>query len=569
MVRSLARLAAASLALSASAAAQVDVAWSDGFAPLDEPGRLALDAAAGATGGAIVALGTMQNDQLFVVEDLVIRRLDENGDRSWNFDVAFTLQNFTGLVTYEYFGGLAVDDDGDVAFGVMAADAARIRVLDASGALRWTRAFAPTTAPHASVASLEFIDSGDVIAVLSEDEFLVGGSTRRNSILRLDGATGGTVWRVDLDASRFPRVDVNAFDETAIVRTSGAGHVVERYDALGGVVSSTPLTFPSGAWSPRSVDVDGAGRIVAVHLDEGFNFRSAITSVDANGAVEWTTIEPDFGPGDVLANGDYVYPTQLTDAPLRRVRRDGTALNSVPVPVPDSQLRRVAAMPDGGFLAFGLIGSGGPSTGAFAARYDAAEQLAWQFDPTPGAFRYAFANGIALDARGNVILANSLRGQQLEFAAARTVKLVEGGDLGAGYCAPAIPNSTGAPASARTAGSDVVASNNLTLLFGDLPPGSALLALASRTTGLVPNAGGSQGTLCLGGSIGRYAGPGQVRRADAAGSASLQLDLGTLPTPTGLVPAVVGETWSFQAWYRDANPQPTSNFTSATSVTMR
>ena len=38
------------------------------------------------------------------------------------------------------------------------------------------------------------------------------------------------------------------------------------------------------------------------------------------------------------------------------------------------------------------------------------------------------------------------------------------------------------------------------------------------------------------------------------------------PTPTGLVQVAAGETWNFQAWYRDANPGPTSNFTPSVSV---
>jgi hypothetical protein len=40
-----------------------------------------------------------------------------------------------------------------------------------------------------------------------------------------------------------------------------------------------------------------------------------------------------------------------------------------------------------------------------------------------------------------------------------------------------------------------------------------------------------------------------------------------MPTPTGLVPVAPGETWHFQAWYRDANPGATSNLTDNHSVT--
>jgi hypothetical protein len=117
-------------------------------------------------------------------------------------------------------------------------------------------------------------------------------------------------------------------------------------------------------------------------------------------------------------------------------------------------------------------------------------------------------------------------------------------------------------------GSDVLAADDVTLRATALPPLTTVLFLASRAPGLVPGAGGGQGTLCLGGAIGRYVGPGQVRRCDPSGAAALRIHLDRLPQPTGLAMAVVGETWRFQAWYRDANPASTSNMTAALAIQM-
>ena len=90
--------------------------------------------------------------------------------------------------------------------------------------------------------------------------------------------------------------------------------------------------------------------------------------------------------------------------------------------------------------------------------------------------------------------------------------------------------------------------------------------LNSRTQGLIPSPGGSLGILCLGGQIGRYVGPGQIKNSGATGSFSLALDLSVTPTPVGLVPIAAGEVWNFQAWYRDIVGPSTSNFTNGLQV---
>jgi len=82
----------------------------------------------------------------------------------------------------------------------------------------------------------------------------------------------------------------------------------------------------------------------------------------------------------------------------------------------------------------------------------------------------------------------------------------------------------------------------------------------------VPGVGGSQGTLCVGPSVGRVVG-GVVFQAGPTGTVSVAADLGALPTPAGAVSVQPGETWNFQAWFRDANPSQTSNMTDAVSVT--
>lgn len=132
---------------------------------------------------------------------------------------------------------------------------------------------------------------------------------------------------------------------------------------------------------------------------------------------------------------------------------------------------------------------------------------------------------------------------------------IEGGGGGTGgpggpYCT-AVPNSIGSGAQLFPVGSTVAADNGLSLTVTGLPSNRFGFFLNSQAQGFVSQPGGSQGNLCLGGSIGRYSGAGQIRNSGPAGEFSLALNLNATPTPGGLVSIQAGQTWYFQAWYRD------------------
>ena len=140
-----------------------------------------------------------------------------------------------------------------------------------------------------------------------------------------------------------------------------------------------------------------------------------------------------------------------------------------------------------------------------------------------------------------------------------------GGGIGTSYCGPAVTNSTGGSASIQAVGSTSAAAGDLRLDATGMPNGQFGFFLASRNQGFVAGPGGSQGNLCLALPIGRFAAPGQIGNTGATGSFSLTVDTTAIPmTPT--VAIVAGETWNFQAWYRDNNPALTSNFTDAVSI---
>lgn len=139
--------------------------------------------------------------------------------------------------------------------------------------------------------------------------------------------------------------------------------------------------------------------------------------------------------------------------------------------------------------------------------------------------------------------------------------------LGRTYC-NSVPNSSGAEARMVLLGSDVVAANDLVLGCLDLPPSVFGIFVTGQTQGFVQNPGGVQGNLCLGGAIGRMAG-GSILNSGPTGRVSIPANLTALPTPNALVAGQPGETWNFQFWFRDVNPQPTANYSSAMEVTLR
>ena len=137
--------------------------------------------------------------------------------------------------------------------------------------------------------------------------------------------------------------------------------------------------------------------------------------------------------------------------------------------------------------------------------------------------------------------------------------------IGTNYCGPANLNSTGTSGVILAIGSEVAEDNQLVLVANLLPPEQFGFFLASMSAGFIPFAGETQGNLCLGGDIGRY--DGEVASTLGIGHLTLTPDLAHIPTSTGTAVARPGDTWHFQAWFRDDNPYPTSNFTDGVRIT--
>ena len=138
--------------------------------------------------------------------------------------------------------------------------------------------------------------------------------------------------------------------------------------------------------------------------------------------------------------------------------------------------------------------------------------------------------------------------------------------IGVNFCTPSVVNSTGLGAVIAAKGSLLAADNDVTLVATNLPQNQFGYFIGGQTQGFIPNPGGSMGNLCLGGTIGRFI--IQIRFSGPEGSFSIPLDIANLPPPLNSA-VQPGETWNFQSWFRDKNPNTTSNFTDGLAITFQ
>lgn len=128
--------------------------------------------------------------------------------------------------------------------------------------------------------------------------------------------------------------------------------------------------------------------------------------------------------------------------------------------------------------------------------------------------------------------------------------------IGSIFCAGQ-PNSTGSASVMSASGSTDVSQNNVTLTVDGLPANQFGLFITSQTPIFAPNPGGSNGDLCIGGSLGRIS---TLVNSGATGDVSLALDLTGIPNSNALYAVSPGDTVYFQLWHRDTAAPGFSNF---------
>ncbi|MEO0662258.1 MAG: PQQ-binding-like beta-propeller repeat protein, partial [Planctomycetota bacterium] len=425
---------------------------------------------------------------------------------------------------------------------------------------------------------------------LDTTHFLTRGST---TVVRLDAA-GVERWRTTIPEHRIQRLDVDG-DEVVLCLGQQNGILdqyplrVTRLDADGATLWSELLasgaiqasfTVSEVLFEPTSGDV-----LVQWAVESGgFSASSVgITSIDASGDVAWTW-SPSGLSGLEQTAGGMVFGASgglLVGAVGRVSFDDRTRIYDLD-PLTGAERhsiefleRSIGAekglqpLPGGGAMVVLYDWPAGPFLVTLDADLDVTSTLALQPPPVSAIDPRTRLQTATPDGRGGLVLTgyDSYSGAPQPGVYLFRMKVAAGVDLGAAYCAQTSPNSTGATTALEAFGSAAAADDDVTLIGSALPPFAASLFLVADQAGFAPNAGGSQGTLCLGGAIGRYNRPGEVQFASAEGGVTLRLDLANTPGPSAVFAVLPGTTWRFQLWHRDMNPGQTSNLSNALEVT--
>ncbi len=127
------------------------------------------------------------------------------------------------------------------------------------------------------------------------------------------------------------------------------------------------------------------------------------------------------------------------------------------------------------------------------------------------------------------------------------------------FCTPAQVNSSGRAAKISARGTVALGPDDLTLQAVSLPPGEfGFFVMGTGQDAMTPP--GSNGPLCItGGTLVRIL-PSILSSGQTG---AFELPIGTTNVP-GHGPFQAGDTWGFQAWFRDAG---SSNFTDALALT--
>jgi len=586
--------ALAALALGSVAAAQEPLAWDFQYVNAPNTTLEPIDLVATDDGGA-VALSYTAPLPGGVVE-YVVAAFDENGDVRWTWKGTSTLTNATA--SPDAHGSMAVDESGLTYLATSQFDHSTVTCLSREGIVLWTQTISPPLNGFGLAAT--------AIGARPGGGAYVGGYSSVNTwptmeVISLDAAGavdwrysgnfggppgaigGGTVAGLDVGPSGEVLVyglsdDFGNYPHYAVALALSAQGAVLWNEVTGS--STSYVRFVDGAFGPS-----GAAYLVREgqisnfpNFDDDLSLLRVAPGGGASPSVDLLGMFP--GVSGVVrdlsvgSNGDVLLA--LDGFPgVARFDASGGLLPAWVLPIGGDVVHAIEPLDDGGALVSGLRLPGE----VIDVRFLPAQAGVLWIGVRPGIEPPRDQSGaggptnmeIRRGARGNAFSTNVTHLPGVPGATRSGVaKRIDGDGVGAPLFAPAPANTPGVGGFLLVAGRPERSFDNLSLFAQLLPANQSVLFLASQSSGFTPNPGGSEGDLCIGGAIGRFNAPGQIRRSRSNGVAYLQIDLDELPQPSGIATAAAGETWYFQAWYRDiVGGANASNFTSAVAVTLQ
>jgi len=461
---------------------------------------------------------------------------------------------------------LACDDGGYLQVGETGYVGATARMLvvktDSSGGLVWKREFGSGN-KNMGNSALEV-----------DDGYLVCGMLSRNSaILKLDKADGSTIFQETHDngsADAFEHIALTqsgilavgyrlAEDPNSTFFAYGRGYITF-LDSSGGFLSGKSVD----AHLSQAYRVERAGDdfIIAGGTDDALQY--GVIKVDPGGDVLWSRTHGgndldhcfgmDLGPdGSIFLAGHTLSGTANWDTYTMKLdgsgnklweRKRGNPRGFNPNFIHD-ETWGVRATCDGGCIiaagtgdeyAYSECNAGVCSDQweAYVVKFDASGSVDWEETYRSSNGQDWAAEDIALSSDGGAVVAVD----NAEFGFLKLGPISDPCGLGESYCSSS-PNSVDPfGALISLTGSASVSAGDLTLTAGPVPDQPGLFYFGpDQLLAVFGN-----GFRCVGGSVYRL--PAAFA---AGGELSWSIDFAT--PPGGLLAA--GQTWNFQAWYRD------------------
>lgn len=349
--------------------------------------------------------------------------------------------------------------------------------------------------------------------------------------------------------------------------------LVARFDQAGNLLWGWSDGAPGTNSYLNEATQDGAGGVVAVgtRLDaSNTSLRWDIAArLDGSGTELWSAVFPaSHGVHDAAGDGAggacFVGYAAPQSGWIGHLDPAGNLDWSLPLPQM-SFATTVLRMGNGDWLVGGVRGGSSSVSAVVLVRLDPSGALLHSTDVAGIADPKPEIWDMALDLDGSVLIGGT-RWSPAGFSLNRGwVGRLVYEELGQPGCA-AVQNSTGSPAIASAHGSELLSAERVALFATGLPASTTAMFITSRTAGSVSNPGGADGTLCLGGALGRFARAGEIVQSNGFGTIYLTIDPNDLPQGGGGVMALSGEEWHFQAWYRDVATFAGSNFSTSFSI---